>query len=147
MSAQLEIADVSKSFGGVQAVGRVSLEVRRGEILSVIGPNGAGKTTLLNMISGFYHPDSGRIALEGSDVTHDAPSHLAELGIAPNRVTRWDRGVDVSRFSPARRVAGLYPGQLNVLYAGRITRAIASTIRFQRDSSDANIFFPLAVSL
>ena len=59
MSAQLEIAEVSKSFGGVQAVSRVSLEVRQGEILSVIGPNGAGKTTLLNMISGFYHPDSG----------------------------------------------------------------------------------------
>jgi branched-chain amino acid transport system ATP-binding protein len=82
MSAQLEITEVSKSFGGVQAVGRVSLEVRRGEILSVIGPNGAGKTTLLNMISGFYHPDSGRIALEGNDVTRDSPSHLAELGIA-----------------------------------------------------------------
>jgi branched-chain amino acid transport system ATP-binding protein len=82
MSAQLDITEVSKSFGGVQAVGRVSLEVRRGEILSVIGPNGAGKTTLLNMISGFYHPDSGRIALEGDDVTHDSPSHLAELGIA-----------------------------------------------------------------
>jgi branched-chain amino acid transport system ATP-binding protein len=82
MSAQLDITEVSKSFGGVQAVGRVSLEVRRGEILSVIGPNGAGKTTLLNMISGFYHPDSGRIVLEGGDVTHDSPSHLAELGIA-----------------------------------------------------------------
>jgi branched-chain amino acid transport system ATP-binding protein len=82
MSAQLDITDVSKSFGGVQAVGRVSLEVRRGEILSVIGPNGAGKTTLLNMISGFYHPDSGRIALEGADVTHESPSHRAELGIA-----------------------------------------------------------------
>ena len=82
MSAQLDITEVSKSFGGVQAVGRVSLEVRRGEILSVIGPNGAGKTTLLNMISGFYHPDSGRIALEGADITHDTPSHLAELGIA-----------------------------------------------------------------
>ena len=82
MSAQLQIAEVSKSFGGVLAVGRVSLEVRRGEILSVIGPNGAGKTTLLNMISGFYHPDSGSIALEGSDVTHNPPSRLAELGIA-----------------------------------------------------------------
>ncbi|PYO30214.1 MAG: ABC transporter ATP-binding protein, partial [Candidatus Rokuibacteriota bacterium] len=56
MSSQLEISDVSKAFGGVQAVTRVSLEVRRGEILSVIGPNGAGKTTLLNMISAFYHP-------------------------------------------------------------------------------------------
>ena len=58
MSSQLEIRDVSKAFGGVQAVTRVSLDVREGEILSVIGPNGAGKTTLLNMISGFYHPDT-----------------------------------------------------------------------------------------
>ena len=82
MSAQLEITDVSKSFGGVQAVSRVSLDVRRGEVLSVIGPNGAGKTTLLNMISGFYHPDSGRITLEGGDVSHSAPSRVAELGVA-----------------------------------------------------------------
>jgi len=82
MSAQLDIAEVSKSFGGVQAVARVSLQVRKGEILSVIGPNGAGKTTLLNMISGFYHPDSGRIALDGADVTHTAPSRMAELGVA-----------------------------------------------------------------
>ena len=82
MSSQLQIVEVSKSFGGVQAVGRVSLEVRQGEILSVIGPNGAGKTTLLNMISGFYHPDSGRITLEGADLTQCAPSRIAELGVA-----------------------------------------------------------------
>ena len=82
MSAQLEIAEVSKSFGGVQAVSRVSLDVRGGEILSVIGPNGAGKTTLLNMISGFYHPDTGRIVLEGRDITQSAPSRVAELGVA-----------------------------------------------------------------
>ena len=82
MSAQLQIADVSKSFGGVQAVSRVSLDVQPREILSVIGPNGAGKTTLLNMISGFYHPDTGRITLEGGDVTRSAPSRIAELGVA-----------------------------------------------------------------
>ena len=69
MSAQLEIREVSKAFGGVQAVSRVSLDVPRGEIVSVIGPNGAGKTTLLNMISGFYHPDTGGILLDGVDVT------------------------------------------------------------------------------
>ena len=79
---QLEIAEVSKAFGGVQAVTRVSLDVRRGEILSVIGPNGAGKTTLLNMISGFYHPDSGRIALDGTEITHVKPSLVAALGVA-----------------------------------------------------------------
>jgi branched-chain amino acid transport system ATP-binding protein len=82
MSSQLQIVDVSKSFGGVQAVSRVSLDVRQGEILSVIGPNGAGKTTLLNMISGFYHPDSGRITMEGADLTQSAPSRIAELGVA-----------------------------------------------------------------
>jgi branched-chain amino acid transport system ATP-binding protein len=82
MSAQLQIAEVSKSFGGVQAVSRVGLDVQQGEILSVIGPNGAGKTTLLNMISGFYHPDSGRITLEGADISHSAPSRVAELGVA-----------------------------------------------------------------
>src|SRR5215813_10784440 len=82
MSAQLEIADVSKAFGGVQAVSHVSLDVRAGEILSVIGPNGAGKTTLLNMISGFYHPDSGRIALEGADISRLKPSLVAERGVA-----------------------------------------------------------------
>jgi branched-chain amino acid transport system ATP-binding protein len=82
MTTQLEIGSISKAFGGVQAVSRVSLDVRRGEILSVIGPNGAGKTTLLNMISGFYHPDSGHISLDGTDISRSAPSRVAELGVA-----------------------------------------------------------------
>jgi len=79
---QLQLQDVSKSFGGVQAVTRVSVDVQRGEMLSIIGPNGAGKTTLLNMISGFYHPDTGKIFLDGGDVSHAAPSKIAELGVA-----------------------------------------------------------------
>ena len=82
MSALLEIRDVSKAFGGVQAVMHVSLDVQPGDIMSVIGPNGAGKTTLLNMISGFYHPDTGRITLEGEDVTRLSPSHVAHRGVA-----------------------------------------------------------------
>ena len=82
MSSLVEAREISKSFGGVQAVTRVSLDVTKGDIVSVIGPNGAGKTTVLNMISGFYHPDSGRIALEGRDVTDLSPSHIAALGVA-----------------------------------------------------------------
>src|SRR5213078_5015592 len=82
MSAQVEIRDVSKSFGGVQAVTKVSLDVDAGQVFSMIGPNGAGKTTVLNMVSGFYHPDTGRFALEGRDVTDLAPSRIAELGVA-----------------------------------------------------------------
>jgi branched-chain amino acid transport system ATP-binding protein len=82
VSAQIEIREVSKSFGGVQAVSAVSLDVNTREITSVIGPNGAGKTTLLNMVSGFYHPDRGRITLDGVDLTHLSPSRVAELGVA-----------------------------------------------------------------
>ncbi len=82
MTSQLEIADVSKSFGGVQAVTRVSLDVRRGEILSGIGPNGAGKTTLLNCISGVFHPEKGRIVLDGEDITHCRPTQVAAWGVA-----------------------------------------------------------------
>ena len=82
MSALVEIRDVSKAFGGVQAVSKVSLDVAKGALMSVIGPNGAGKTSLLNMISGFYHPDRGSILLEGTDITHAAPSRIAELGVA-----------------------------------------------------------------
>ena len=82
MTAQLALHDVSKHFGGVRAVSGVSVEVPPGEIISIIGPNGAGKTTLLNMISGFYHPDSGRITLEGADVTQLSPSRVARRGVA-----------------------------------------------------------------
>jgi len=82
MSALVEIRDVSKAFGGVQAVSKVSLDVEKGALMSVIGPNGAGKTSLLNMISGFYHPDRGSIVVEGTDITHAAPSRIAELGVA-----------------------------------------------------------------
>jgi branched-chain amino acid transport system ATP-binding protein len=82
MSALLQIQDISKAFGGVQAVNRVSLDVNEGDLMSVIGPNGAGKTSLLNMISGFYHPDQGRIVLAGTEITHAAPSRIAERGVA-----------------------------------------------------------------
>jgi len=78
----LNVRDVSKHFGGVVAVNGVSVDIRRGEIVSVIGPNGAGKTTLLNMVSGFYHPDRGAIVLRGRDITHFSPSRIATLKIA-----------------------------------------------------------------
>ena len=64
---------ISKSFGGIRAVADCSLTVERGQILGLIGPNGAGKTTLFNMLAGFMAPDSGRIELDGEDVTGPAP--------------------------------------------------------------------------
>src|SRR5215475_8079021 len=81
-TVQMSVESVSKRFGGVTAVDGVSIDVPKGEILSIIGPNGAGKTSLLNMISGFYKPDTGRITLDGQDITSRRPSAVAALGVA-----------------------------------------------------------------
>jgi branched-chain amino acid transport system ATP-binding protein len=78
----LQVESISVRFGAVQALDRVSLDVREREIVAVIGPNGAGKTTLLNVISGFYHPYEGRIAFRGRDRTHLKAFQVAALGIA-----------------------------------------------------------------
>ena len=78
----LEVDGISVNFGAVQALDRVSLEIRQEEIVAIIGPNGAGKTTLLNAISGFYHPSEGRILLRGEDRTYLKPHQVAVLGVA-----------------------------------------------------------------
>jgi branched-chain amino acid transport system ATP-binding protein len=78
----LRVESITVRFGAVQALSDVSVDIHRGEIVAIIGPNGAGKTTLLNMISGFYHPDSGRIALDGTEITHVKPNRVAALGVA-----------------------------------------------------------------
>ena len=78
----LKVDDLRISFGGVQALAGVGLDVRRGEIFSLIGPYGAGKTVLLNCVNGLYRPQGGRILFEGQDITRLAPHRRAALGIA-----------------------------------------------------------------
>ena len=80
--AILTVEGVSKKFGGVTAVRDVSVAVPQGAIVSIIGPNGAGKTSLVNMVSGFYRPSAGRIALEHREITRKRPHQIASLGIA-----------------------------------------------------------------
>ncbi|MBI3967853.1 MAG: ABC transporter ATP-binding protein, partial [Chloroflexi bacterium] len=76
----IELAGVTKRYGGTPAVRSVSLSIRRGEILSLLGPSGCGKTTTLNLIAGFLEPDEGVIRLAGQDVTH-VPPHRRNLGM------------------------------------------------------------------
>lgn len=78
----LEVRDVSKSFGGIAAVNKVSLSVATGEVLGIVGPNGAGKSTLFDLISGAQKLDTGAVLLDGSDVNGLAPHERARAGIA-----------------------------------------------------------------
>ena len=78
----LELASISKSFGGVAAVKNVSLTVEAGEILGVMGPNGSGKTTLFNLVSGALAPDSGEIFFYGECANGLPPHQLCRRGLA-----------------------------------------------------------------
>jgi branched-chain amino acid transport system ATP-binding protein len=77
----LEIAGISKSFGGFVAVSDVTLRVETQEIAAVIGPNGAGKSTLFNLITGHLQPDTGRVMLDGRDITGVAPHKICGIGL------------------------------------------------------------------
>ena len=72
-SASIELRNISKSFGSIQANKNISLTVNKGEILSILGENGSGKTTLMNMISGIYFPDEGQILIDGEEVVIASP--------------------------------------------------------------------------
>jgi branched-chain amino acid transport system ATP-binding protein len=78
---ELEVQDVSLSFGGLLALDSVDLSVETGELLAVIGPNGAGKTSLLNSITGYYHPQKGRIIFNKEDVRGLHPHKITKRGI------------------------------------------------------------------
>ena len=82
MSAVLEVEGLSKDFGGVHAVHEVSFALERGVILGLIGPNGSGKTTLLNLVAGTLRASSGRVVLDGLDVTRFTPHRKVSRGIA-----------------------------------------------------------------
>jgi len=78
----LEISDVSVAFGGAQVLSNVSLSVAAGGVTGLIGPNGAGKTTLFNVVSGLLEPRSGRVRINGHDVTRSGPAARARRGLA-----------------------------------------------------------------
>ncbi|MGZ9223319.1 MAG: ABC transporter ATP-binding protein, partial [Anaerolineales bacterium] len=82
MTILLSLQGVTKRFGGLQALTRVTFDLPEGQILGLIGPNGAGKTTLFNAINGVYPPEEGRVIFRDKDVTRARPYEHARLGMA-----------------------------------------------------------------
>jgi len=78
----LQAESVTKRFGGLVAVDRVSFGIHEGEIVGLIGPNGAGKTTLLNVIAGVYSPDAGVVRLAGEEITNLTPEAVCWRGLS-----------------------------------------------------------------
>ena len=80
--ALLDVKHLTKNFGGLTAVGDVTLELNEGELVGLIGPNGAGKTTLFNLLTGVYEPSEGTITLDGNLLNGKKPYHIAALGLS-----------------------------------------------------------------
>jgi len=120
----ISIRNVSKAFGGLQAVQGVSLEVAPGSITGLIGPNGAGKSTLFNMVAGLFAPDMGRIHLDGTDITGLPPHRLFHMGL----VRTFQIPHEFSRMTVRENLMVVPPGQSgeNLLNAwlrwGRVRR-------------------------
>jgi branched-chain amino acid transport system ATP-binding protein len=79
--AFLEVASITKRFGGLVALNAISFSVNKGEIVGIIGPNGAGKTTLFGVISGFIPPGDGEVRFDGETITGISPDRLVRRGL------------------------------------------------------------------
>lgn len=79
--SELKTENLTITFGGLTATNNVNFHIESGEIIGIIGPNGAGKTTLINLIAGIYYPTSGRVLLNGRDISRIPAHKRAEMGI------------------------------------------------------------------
>ena len=109
-SNAIELRNISKFFGSVVANNKISLDVKKGEILSLLGENGSGKTTLMNMLSGIYFPDEGHIYVDGKEVTIRSPKDAFDLKIG--MIHQHFKLIDI--FTAAENIVLGLPGSLNL---------------------------------
>jgi branched-chain amino acid transport system ATP-binding protein len=126
----LEVAHLSKSFGGVKAVNDVSFALEAGELLALIGPNGAGKSTCFNLLNGQLPPDAGTIRFDGSEITGMKPRAIWRLGVGRTfQITATfasmtvRENVQMALLSFHRRLAGLWRSAAS-LYADEADRLL-----------------------
>ena len=127
----VKMVDISKTFGSIVANDKVSLEIRRGEILSLLGENGSGKTTLMNMLSGIYFPDGGQIFIDGKEVAIRSPKDAFDLGIG--MIHQHFKLVDVMTATENIVLGIEEKGSLDLKAAAERIRAICSQYGFELD--------------
>ncbi len=112
MTYLIEVEDLTKNFGPVEAVRGVSFTVNRGEVLGFLGPNGAGKSTTMKMLAGFLTPTSGRAAISGADVVDDALEAKRALGYLPEGAPAYPDMTVLSFLEFIARIRGYRGGDI-----------------------------------
>jgi len=137
----LQVREVTKTFGGIIALNRLSFDVCGGEILGIIGPNGSGKTTVVNCITGFIKPTAGRILFRGNDITSRPPHKIADLGVTrtfqimrPYYSLPAYKNLVIPLFSPRARRTGGWRGGGRMGDRNTVGIDILEEIGFERDS-------------
>ncbi len=137
----LAVRDISKSFGGIQALAGVSFEIFPGDIFGIIGPNGSGKTTLVNSITGFVRVNSGHVLFKGQDITNRPPHKIADLGVTrtfqimrPYYSLPAYKNLIIPLFSPRARRTGGWRGGGKLGDRDTVAIDILEEIGFERDS-------------
>ncbi len=139
--AILSTKDVSKRFGGVTALNRVSFEVNPGEVLGIIGPNGSGKTTLINCITGFIKMSGGEVFYKGKNISGKPAHKIADLGITrtfqimrPYYSLPAYKNLVIPLFSPRAKRTGGWRGGGKLGDRNTVSVDILEEIGFERDS-------------
>ena len=137
----LQVENVTKTFGGIIALNRVSFEVSEGEILGIIGPNGSGKTTIVNCITGFIKATSGTVRFREKDITAKAPHMIADMGVTrtfqimrPYYSLPAYKNLVIPLFSPRARRTGGWRGGGRLGDRNTVGIDILEEIGFERDS-------------
>ena len=137
----LEVKEVTKTFGGILALNRVSFDVHEGEILGIIGPNGSGKTTLINCITGFIKMTSGRVLYQGKDISGKPAHKIADIGVTrtfqimrPYYSLPAYKNLVIPLFSPRAKRTGGWRGGGKLGDRNTVGIDILEEIGFERDS-------------